>query len=63
MYPVLRVMLFGLVLKIRRFKLPARQYEEMFIGMVVMAGLALFLERFLFRPVRAEILPPYCYWP
>jgi branched-chain amino acid transport system permease protein len=30
----------------------------MFISMAVMAGFGLFLERFLFRPVRAQILAP-----
>jgi len=33
-------------------------YASMFISMAIMAGFGLFMERFLFRPVRAEILPP-----
>jgi branched-chain amino acid transport system permease protein len=33
-------------------------YASMFISMAVMAGFGLFLERFLFRPVRAQILAP-----
>jgi branched-chain amino acid transport system permease protein len=33
-------------------------YASMFISMVVMAGVGLFMERFLFRPVQREILPP-----
>jgi branched-chain amino acid transport system permease protein len=33
-------------------------YASMFISMAVMAGFGLFLERFLFRPVRNQILAP-----
>jgi len=33
-------------------------YASMFISMAVMAGFGLFLERFLFRPVQKEMLPP-----
>lgn len=33
-------------------------YASMFISMVVMAGFGILMERFLFRPVRAQILAP-----
>jgi len=33
-------------------------YASMFISMAIMAGFGFLMERFLFRPVRAEILPP-----
>jgi branched-chain amino acid transport system permease protein len=33
-------------------------YASMFISMAIMAGFGLFMERFLFRPVRAQILAP-----